>query len=408
MATLTAEQPTRFRREEEFGERIVLASYPRSGNSMVRKLLEEMTGIHTGSDTRPKRAMAEMLRGYGLQGESDVTRKTWVIKSHFPERHGWMKFPARRGILLVRNPINAIDSYFNMQLSANHEMSLDESQYERFSEIWNEHVLTEAKVWAEFHNYWLDQKIPLLIIRYEDLLSHRDRELGRMYRFLYRPTEVGEGGGGGGSSATTTTTTSSSTTTTTTTNVSGTPWVSPSEMSAANVRFQKVIQNISANSGVVYKPRKASINPNYTHYTQAQQDAVLQVGDTCMRAFGYVADGYDRSTIALPQPLVRCLNKNEIMTLKVNDGPVCRELTEEDPFGRGFPWKWKIRQVVMLEGKSDPGAVNQVKWLEAQAERAAHMQENPYANTAVKEDWPMDVDEGSMEQEEEEEESSKE
>ena len=61
-----------------------------------------------------------------------------------------------------------------------------------------------------------------------------------------------------------------------------------------------------------------------------------------------MADGYDRSTIALPQPLVRCLNKNEIMTLKVNDGPVCRELTEEDPFGRGFPWKWKIRQVVML------------------------------------------------------------
>jgi hypothetical protein len=363
---------------------------------MVRKLLEEITGIHTGSDTRPKRAMAEMLRGYGLQGESDVTRKTWVVKSHFPERHGWMKFPARRGILLVRNPINAIDSYFNMQLSANHEMSLDESQYERFSEIWNEHVLTEAKVWAEFHKYWLDQKIPLLVVRYEDLLTDRDRELGRMYRFLYRPTEAS---GGSSSSSSSSSSFSSSSSSSSPSVMSGTPWVSPSEMAAATARFERVLQNTSANSGVVYKPRKASINPNYTHYTQAQQDAVLQVGDVCMRAFGYVADGCDRSTIALPQPIVRCLNKCEISTLKVNDGPVCRELTEDDPFGRGFPWKWKIRQVVMLEGKSDPGAVDQAKWLEAQAERAAHMQENPYASTAVREEWPMDMEEGSMEQE---------
>ena len=117
----------RFRHEGEFGERVALASYPRSGNTMARKLLEEVTGIFTGSDTRGGRAMADMLKGYGLMGEANCTRSSWVIKTHFPERLGWMKFPVRRAILLVRHPVNAIDSYFNMQLAACHTMSLDES-----------------------------------------------------------------------------------------------------------------------------------------------------------------------------------------------------------------------------------------------------------------------------------------
>ena len=64
------------------------------------------------------------------------------------------------------------------------QFKLDESQYERFADIWNEHVLTEAKVWTDFHEYWMQQKIPLLTVRYEDLLLHRERELGRIFRFL--------------------------------------------------------------------------------------------------------------------------------------------------------------------------------------------------------------------------------
>jgi hypothetical protein len=38
---------------EGSGPTIVLASYPRSGNSLLRKVLEHITGVITGSDTRP-------------------------------------------------------------------------------------------------------------------------------------------------------------------------------------------------------------------------------------------------------------------------------------------------------------------------------------------------------------------
>ena len=136
----------------ERGERIVLASYPRSGNSLLRKLLETLTGTVTGSDTLPNRAMSEQLRDFGLVGES-CTKSAWVIKTHFPERYGWKRFRAQRGLLLVRNPFNAIDSYFNMQLTATHTDSLEDGEFARHGQFWNRFVEEESVMWRRFHEY---------------------------------------------------------------------------------------------------------------------------------------------------------------------------------------------------------------------------------------------------------------
>lgn len=42
-------------------------SYPRSGNSLLRKLLERVTGVVTGSDTRPDRVLSRALLRNGLK-----------------------------------------------------------------------------------------------------------------------------------------------------------------------------------------------------------------------------------------------------------------------------------------------------------------------------------------------------
>lgn len=44
-----------------------------------------------------------------------------VVKTHYPERLGFRPFEAERVILLVRNPFDAIDSYFNMALTNTHD-----------------------------------------------------------------------------------------------------------------------------------------------------------------------------------------------------------------------------------------------------------------------------------------------
>ncbi len=101
-----------------------LVSYPRSGNSMLRGLLERVTGVVTGSDTRPDRVLSRSLLRKGLRGEGVVDDRAWVVKTHWPERCGYRRFPAHRVILLVRNPFDAVSSYFNMGLTNTHEQTL--------------------------------------------------------------------------------------------------------------------------------------------------------------------------------------------------------------------------------------------------------------------------------------------
>ena len=74
-------------------------------------------------------------------------------------------------VLLVRSPVDAIDSYWNMVLTKSHTRSVRATEYTRLRDEWREHVRREAAVWAAFHRYWLGTRTPLLAIRYEDLLD---------------------------------------------------------------------------------------------------------------------------------------------------------------------------------------------------------------------------------------------
>ena len=105
-------------------DRVLLVSYPRSGNSFLRQCLETMTGIVTGSDSRPNRPLSAQLLSCGYKGEGITDESVWIIKSHYPERLGYIKFPVSRIILVVRNPFDAILSYFYMAMTNTHSKSL--------------------------------------------------------------------------------------------------------------------------------------------------------------------------------------------------------------------------------------------------------------------------------------------
>lgn len=105
-------------------EKVLLVSYPRSGNSFVRKMLELKTGIITGSDSRPNRTLSASLLKFGYCGEGITDQSVWVVKSHYPERFGYIKFPVQRIILVVRNPFDAIESYFHMGMTNTHDKVL--------------------------------------------------------------------------------------------------------------------------------------------------------------------------------------------------------------------------------------------------------------------------------------------
>jgi len=167
-------------------EKVVLVSYPRSGNSLLRHLLESRFGMVTGSDSRPNRPLSESLLRCGFRGEGIVDHSVWVVKTHYPERMGYRRFPAARAVLVVRNPVDAIESYFHMGMTQTHSQRLSPASFARLDAVWPDFVAHEARVWATFHEFWLDaaQHVPTLFVRYEDMLADPAHALGRIGAFL--------------------------------------------------------------------------------------------------------------------------------------------------------------------------------------------------------------------------------
>ena len=164
----------------------LLVSYPRSGNTLVRSLLEAATGIVTGSDTRADRNLSiELAQKHGLVGEGVVqSNRVQFVKSHWPERMGCGTFDARKAILLVRNPYDAIDSYWNMNATMSHTQTVIDSVYSQYRQEFENLVENDILVWLKFIDFWVRKSdVPVLIVRFEDLIADTKREMIRMIEF---------------------------------------------------------------------------------------------------------------------------------------------------------------------------------------------------------------------------------
>jgi len=115
---------------------VIMSSYPRSGNTLLRAYLEKITGLTTGSDCDITKKLNVALMNMGLAGEGLVDKRVWIIKTHYPARYGKTKFGAERCILLVRSPLDCITSLFNMVCSGTHDCSIAETDYAKFADHW--------------------------------------------------------------------------------------------------------------------------------------------------------------------------------------------------------------------------------------------------------------------------------
>jgi len=101
------------------GSRVVaLSSYPGSGNTWARMLLEQATGIFTGSIYCDRE-----LKARGLFGEKLSSSNVLAVKTHYPnqelfvpykEFHDPEKFKnVTAAIVIIRNPLNSLVSHWN-------------------------------------------------------------------------------------------------------------------------------------------------------------------------------------------------------------------------------------------------------------------------------------------------------
>ena len=166
--------------------KVLLASYPRSGNTMTRTLITSVTSIHTGSDSLPTRTLSWALSvRHNLPGEGVTDSRVEVVKTHWPERRGWWAGEGDRVILVVRNFYDAVESYWHMCMSNTHEKRCAEEVKKTWWTKWEAMVKNEAKIWRDFYDWWLERDASLLIVRFEDLIGEaRHKELMRIAKFI--------------------------------------------------------------------------------------------------------------------------------------------------------------------------------------------------------------------------------
>ena len=89
---------------QPFGNRVAYASYSRSGNTLFRRYLEQISGIFTGSDGDLNYSLHYCLQFNGFSGECKVNDECWFFKTHYPLGKE-VGFKADKVILCVRNPL---------------------------------------------------------------------------------------------------------------------------------------------------------------------------------------------------------------------------------------------------------------------------------------------------------------
>ena len=104
------------------GDRTCYLSYMRSGNTFLRKYLELITGVTTGSEM-PVSAPTP-LNIQGMIGEQVADDTVWVVKSHHPMRIECLNFKTNKFIVCVRNPFDVILSTVNFLNTMSHVKEL--------------------------------------------------------------------------------------------------------------------------------------------------------------------------------------------------------------------------------------------------------------------------------------------
>ncbi|ELU11434.1 hypothetical protein CAPTEDRAFT_193836 [Capitella teleta] len=156
-----------------------LASYPGSGNTWTRHLIELSTGFYTGSIYKDK-VLKVSFPGEGEQSGSVIT-----VKTHWP----WVtkkldRVEYERVVLIIRTPLDAMKAEFKRTSKRSHV-----GQVQSINEtVWEEFVERETPKYQRFHDFWFDisekKSLDLFVLFYDDLRENSAQALINLAHFL--------------------------------------------------------------------------------------------------------------------------------------------------------------------------------------------------------------------------------
>ncbi|KAK3874549.1 hypothetical protein Pcinc_020508 [Petrolisthes cinctipes] len=153
-----------------------LASYPGSGNTWTRQLLQAATGIFTGSIYRDQQLF---ISGYTGELEAWDSGTTFTQKTHQCSPEHIKQFNGT-GILLLRNPYRAILAYHNY-LFGGHIGFAPVSNYRR--KDWGTFVHIQARSWLDAAVNWTRYGGSVHVLHYEHLRNDPALHLAKALTF---------------------------------------------------------------------------------------------------------------------------------------------------------------------------------------------------------------------------------
>ena len=168
---------TRFAAQHSLPTR-ALVSYPGSGNTWLRVLIEAATGVFTGSIYED-----EDIIDRGHLGEQvDFRDGTTILqKAHAVYPMNISKLFGGKGVLLIRNPYKALISSWNYASTHSHIRSTNTEVGSKQFVAW---ARNEIMAWLKIITDWVDNSVDLHYIFYENVKENPMKELRVLLKYL--------------------------------------------------------------------------------------------------------------------------------------------------------------------------------------------------------------------------------
>jgi hypothetical protein len=130
-------------------------SFPRSGNSFMRRILEQISGVTTGGTMSLHTSTSLQIQG--LKGEWVFDDRVWITKTHHPFIiPNLAPYSSNKVLFCVRNPMDVFPSYASLANTMNHGVKPDYDYEERYPEWWDWWVRFHTDVMKQFFNVILN------------------------------------------------------------------------------------------------------------------------------------------------------------------------------------------------------------------------------------------------------------
>jgi len=181
--------PKEIRRRTKPAEPVILASYPGSGNTWLRHIIEISSGLQTGSEYCDSSLSKVFLGECTMHHPSNFS----VFKSHFPYFGDYRDkrfFPPgsvfhkvfQRAIVIIRDPKEALLSEYKRSIIASHVADLEPEKFN--PDDWLRYVRRMSAVWVQYITYWEKYPGDKLYVLFDNMKDRMGTEVRRILEFL--------------------------------------------------------------------------------------------------------------------------------------------------------------------------------------------------------------------------------